>query len=87
MSGGHFEYSNYTLDRIADDIEVAIENNDKPDEWGYTHDYPLEIIEIFRLATMDLRRLSKIVHHIDYLLSGDYGEDTFLRKIKELDSE
>ena len=87
MSGGHFEYNNYILDRIADDIEVIVDNNDVENDYGYKTDYPPEIIEIFRLATMDLRRLSKNVHHIDYLISGDYGEDTFMRKMKELDSD
>ena len=30
-----------------------------------------------------MRKIAKIMRHIDYLYSGDHGEDSFMWRIKE----
>ena len=83
MSGGHFDYDNFALDRVADDIESAIKNNGVPDEYGYKTEFSKATLSKFKLVANDLRRLSKQVLHIDWLLSGDDGEEQYLNRIKE----
>lgn len=39
--------------------------------------YSLDTINVFKDAKNDLKRLSIIIHRIDWLLSGDDGEDEF----------
>ena len=31
-----------------------------------------------------MRKVSEIMRHIDYLYSGDHGEDTFMVRVKEV---
>ena len=84
MSGGHFDYQQYRIEDIAVKIgEVIKSNNDESlDEWGQRrgNGYPPEIIEKFREATHTLRQAAEMAQRIDWLLSGDDGEDCFLRR-------
>jgi hypothetical protein len=84
MSGGYFNYKDFHLETIAAQIELIIENNDntEKDEWGNDigRHYPPEIIEKFQETVDLLRKCRNAAHIIDYLLSGDYGEETFLEK-------
>ena len=81
MSGGHFDHQDYQLHRIADDIQGAIDNNDLEgtDGWGSARGNgfsPATIIK-FREAIVVLEVASTMAHRIDWLLSGDDGEDNF----------
>jgi hypothetical protein len=42
MSGGHFDYNQYVMHQIADDIEQLIHNNNVPDEWEAFEIIPLK---------------------------------------------
>lgn len=87
MSGGAFDYNQYKIGEIADDIEQRIINNgapvEHPDEW-VTH-YPLyspDIIAKFKEAVKALRIAEVYAHRIDWLLSGDDGDDNFLKRLE-----
>jgi hypothetical protein len=32
-----------------------------------------------------MRKVSEIMRHIDYLYSGDHGEDSFMHRVKEVE--
>lgn len=96
MSGGHFDYKQGWLDwELAEELDHLIEDNEnkESDDFGNPRGrhYPPEILEKFKEASELARRLSHMVHCIDYLLCGDYGEDSFLeqwkKRMKELDDE
>jgi hypothetical protein len=77
MSGGAFNYNDYHIRGIADQIEEYIrDNNDRPV-------YDAETISRFRETVKLLRRAEVMVHRIDWLVSGDDGEDTFHRRLGE----
>jgi len=82
MSGGYFDYEQYKIDRIADQVEHLIETNDDmtPNEWGMTRGrgYPPEVIAEFRKGLHYLLVAAIYVQRIDWLLSGDDGGDSFL---------
>ena len=84
MSGGHFQYQQYRIEDIAVEIDEVIKsNNDESlDEWGQRrgNGYPPEIIEKFREATHTLRQAAEMAQRVDWLLSGDDGEDSFLSR-------
>lgn len=61
MSGGAFEYKEYQLDYLADDIEHVTE--------GYINAPDLQK-HAKRLATR-LRKLRKEIKQLDYYISGD----------------
>ena len=103
MSGGAFEYNQYKIGYIADQIEHEIERNGKPktkeelkgESWRdpdwykkYPEDlnhykYPDEVIEEFKNAVKHLRIAEIYAQRVDWLLSGDDGEESFLRRLKE----
>ena len=87
MSGGHFDYDQYKIDQIADSIETLIYNNDDEteDEYGWRRGrgYRPDTIAKFKEALDTCRRAAKMAHRIDWLVSGDDGEDTFHKRWQE----
>lgn len=97
MSGGAFDYKQYIISQIADDIQQEIEKSgraktkkeleqefyfsDEPDPNHYR--YPDEVLMKFIEAVRLLRKAEIYAHRIDWLLSGDDGEEQFLRRLKQ----
>jgi len=80
MSGGHFEYKQYNMQYLADDIQELINKNDEVDSFGYSRSYTPETLEKMKQAIDALKRAFVMVHRIDYLVSGDDGEESFHRR-------
>ena len=87
MSGGHFEYKQYQLGYIADEIEQLIIDNDSDelDRYGCRKGggYTPETITQFRAAVDALRVAQIYAQRVDWLVSGDDGEDSFHRRLSE----
>jgi len=87
MSGGHFDYQQHTITIIADSIEHLIETNDDKtlNDWGEPkgRQYKPIVIVCFKMALETLRRAQAMTHRIDWLVSGDDDEGTFLKRWKE----
>lgn len=99
MSGGRLEYSRYRLEEIMNTIEDEINNNDKPpyenpnNEWdrlenerfyaegGYK--WKSRTIQEFKFAIKLIKRADVYIHRIDWLLSGDDGENDFHKLLKK----
>lgn len=84
MSGGHFQYQQQRLEEIAEEIDEAIESNDDQtiDKWGDKKGFgfPDEIIDKFREAAHTLRRAAEMADRVDYLMSSDDSEKSFLER-------
>ena len=90
MSGGHFNgnsYIYYQVHQFADELENEIENNEKPDIWDYCPSYSPETLSVLKLQISKINKIAKIMKAIDYLYSGDHGEDSFLEAIKAIQEE
>jgi hypothetical protein len=83
MSGGRFNYQQYRLADIEEEIQEIIDSNNVPDEWGYAYDYSEETLEKFREAKHTLNRARNMVQRVDWLVSGDDGEDSFHKRWKK----
>lgn len=86
MSGGHFNYKQHTLLDMADDIGSEILTNDSKEknEWGSDigrHYTPKTIAE-FEKAVKALKLAYVYAQRIDWLLSGDDGEDSFHKRLQ-----
>ena len=86
MSGGHFNYKQWEIGNIADEVEQLIIDNDSEelDEWGYrkgSH-YTPETIAEFKAGLEILRKAHIYAQRIDWLVSCDDGEDSFHRRLK-----
>ena len=103
MSGGHWNYLQYRLTDVAEDIDKLIEQNGKPkteeelkeetwrdEDWynkypedRYYYEYDEDVIEQFKKAAHAIRIAQIYMQRMDWLLSGDDGEESFLRRIDE----
>lgn len=94
MSGGHFDYDQYRIQNIANSVDRLIKQNGKEIEYpkGYimseydsTHyyEYPPKVIEKFKEGLEILRKAEIYAQRIDWLVSGDDGEESFLSRLKE----
>jgi hypothetical protein len=86
MSGGHFNYKQHHLLDMADSIGSAILNNDstEKDEWNLDigRHYTPETIAEFEKAVQALKLAYVYAQRIDWLLSGDDGEDSFHKRLQ-----
>lgn len=103
MSGGYFDYKQWHIQQIAEDVETIIEKNgrkktneeiknegmydldwyEKYPEDLYYYRYPDEVIEKFKEGLVILKEAAIYAQRIDWLLSGDDGEESFHRRLKE----
>jgi hypothetical protein len=102
MSGGAFDYNQYKIGYIADQIDEVIvknglektpeelKNNWIDPEWykKYPEDlfhykYPDEVIEKMKEAVKALHIAQEYAQRVDWLLSGDDCEETFLSRLEE----
>lgn len=81
MSGGAFDYKQYELGRIADEIEERILKRNLFD--GSDPIIRPDVLEKMREGVEILRRAEIYAHRIDWMLSGDDGEDTFLERLRQ----
>jgi len=87
MSGGHFDYNQYRIGYIADEVEQMIYYNDsqEQDEWGDRKGYGFsaETVAEFRKALYYLNMAQLYAHRIDWLVSGDDNEESFHARLAE----
>jgi len=101
MSGGHWDYLQYRLADVSEDIEKLVEKNGqlksaeelKEERWhdndwyekypeDKTHyEYPEEIIDEFKKGVEIIKLAQIYMHRIDWLLSGDDGEESFITRL------
>jgi hypothetical protein len=87
MSGGHFEYKQYDISGISREIERLIKNNNSVKTDGYGRkvgrEYSDETIQKFKTAVDILSQAAIMAQRIDWLVSGDDGEETFHQRWDE----
>jgi hypothetical protein len=85
MSGGHFEYKQHHILDIIEQLEDEIKRNDIRGvyEFGYSinSNFSKRTIYVFKETVKKLKEVYEAVRRIDYLLSGDDREETFLENI------
>jgi hypothetical protein len=87
MSGGHFNDNGYCYYKVAqflDELQFEIENNSEEGERGYCPDLSEEIVKELKKWVPRIQQIAEVMRCIDYLYSGDYGEESFLEKIRSL---
>lgn len=98
MSGGAFEYNQYRINDIIDDIKSEIDNNgkeipeedrldtkgwyDKYPEDKYYAEYSDDVIKEMKKSIYFLERAYVYSQRIDWYLSGDDGEDSFFERLE-----
>ena len=90
MSGGHFTdcgYDYYKVAQFADELEQEIAANNTVNEYGDKYNFDPDVIDYLEAQLPKLRKMAEIMRHIDYLYSGDHGDDSFLLRVKEVEAK
>ena len=99
MSGGKFDYNQFNIKTIAEDIRYYLDKQGKvkdtdelfmsddfyekyPDE-KYHYKHPNDVNMEMEKAIRLLEIAYIYAHRIDYLLSGDDSDESFLSRLKE----
>ena len=92
MSGGYFDYNQYRINDIADSIERVLnrQGKEKPKDelYGdndekYYYTYPKIVQEKMREAVKQLKIAAVYAQRVDWFLSGDDGEESFIERLAE----
>ena len=83
MSGGHFDYKQYQLADIREGLEILIDKNGKSVTEYEGYDFSDDTISEFKQAVNLLRKAEIYVQRIDWLVSGDDGEESFHRRLED----
>lgn len=87
MSGGHFDYKQYQINDIIESVEkvISVNGTNELDDYGDMLSYELspETLEKFKEGLHHLKMASIYAQRMDWLLSGDDGEETFHLRLKE----
>ena len=84
MSGGHFDYAYVNVNQFCDILKRNIRDNKKKDDFGYAANYSKDTIKELKKILKEAEKLSKLMYHTEWLMSGDDSEETFLKQIKEI---
>jgi hypothetical protein len=99
MSGGAFEYKQFHIKQIADEIQSELDKQGQEkdiDEWQGSREfyekypeerfeitYPKEIQDRMNEAVKALEIAHIYAQRIDWYLSGDDGDESFLERLNE----
>lgn len=96
MSGGYFDYKQYQIDEIADNVHRivnAVVKKELPSKDDYSDDSSWaknlvaesspETLEEFQKALLIFKQAAIYAQRIDWFLSGDDGEESFHKRLKE----
>ena len=88
MSGGHFDYAYFRISMLAEDLKHEIDTNESMErnEWDEVRGYHFnkETIQILKECHTIIEKAGKLAHEIEWLYSGDYGEESFMEVIKPI---
>jgi hypothetical protein len=86
MSGGHFNYKQDSLLDMVDDVRFAILMNESKEKMSGGNNignrFSPETIAEFEKAVKALKLTYVYAQRIDWLLSGDDGEDSFHKRLQ-----
>jgi len=83
MSGGSLDYGYSKIEMIIDQIEEEIANNGVEDGWGYSVEHSKEMLEAMEETIYKLKESSIYAKRLEWYLSGDDGEDSYFRRLRE----
>lgn len=91
MSGGKFDYWQHHINYIAESIQSILDNQGKKKPASGFYEFESQEFEVFspeveekiREGLAIIRRAYIYAHRIDWFLSGDDGDENFLKRLEE----
>lgn len=87
MSGGSFDYAYEKVNGFAYDLGEKLREFDRKDEYGYQPNmYPPEVRAKLREIMYAAKTMSDLMREVEWLYSGNTGEDSFMRRVAEIEN-
>jgi len=87
MSGGHFDNNCFSISRFASELEheLNVNDSDETDDWGdrIGKGYSKDTVDLLRQCLVIITLAGELAKEIEWLYSGDHGEETFMEIMKE----
>lgn len=81
MSGGHFGYKQSQMRDVGNELQrIAAIAKDGKDEY---YNFSKEVVDKLIDAAYTCRRAAIMTERVDWLVSGDDGEEPFLERLKD----
>jgi len=87
MSGGSLDYSYVRVQTLAEDIQQQIDSNNVKNDLGFSNEFSEETLSKMQQTENMLITVSKLAKEVEWLLSGDTGEDTFKENFDKIMNE
>jgi hypothetical protein len=102
MSGGHYDYTWFKIESLADEIRNDLDKANEPEEFekgssGFEYSLNGHLIEaigphsearpIVERIMKNLYRLAKEAKEVEWLLSGDTSVESFLERYNKIQRE
>ena len=81
MSGGYFDYVQYRLQEPVEDIEKILSDGKYYED--AENEIPDDVRQEFKKGIHYIKLANVYLQRIDWLLSGDDGEDAFISRLIE----
>ena len=87
MSGGHYDYIQFNIQDVVAELKKQIKrikvanNTPDPEESWLVFNNREAVLEEFELCRHHLELGALLLNRIDWLVSGDDGEEAFLQRI------
>lgn len=86
MSGGSFDYKCFEVTYFSDELKRKIQYNNVP-KYGWCPNYSDETIKKLEECARIISLVGELAHDIEWLYSGDIGEETFVKNCDEIMSK
>lgn len=83
MSGGAFDYRDNVLFDLKDTVAREIGYYENSCDEAYIPKDP-NTLKYMKQICKDLHKLGKVLHSLDWYLSGDTGEDDFIKDYESI---
>lgn len=77
MSGGHYNYMQFHINTIAEQIKKDVEDHSKEEPYTFARDYTKATLRKLLFLADLLTVASDLTKDADWLYSGDDSEETF----------
>lgn len=90
MGGGHFEYNCFRISQFAEDLQHAIDvnsSNEQIDDFGTLllgRHFGDDVLVALKESQAIIEKAGVLAKEIEWLYSGDHGEDSFLRLVQPI---
>jgi hypothetical protein len=83
MSGGAFDYNCFRISQFAEELKNRIDENHHEIN-GRAYHYNLETITLLNHCQKAIELAGELAHEVEWLYSGDIGEETFKKRFNEI---